>query len=559
MGIFNNKRIFISGVIFLTALNLNAAGVFNRRPREINPDYSQSVWDIIMKDQSVSDIRKGMYMMSVYKYEEAVNAFAKAVVKNPKDPQAYLYLGMALYWTGRVDNAMSQYNYALKLDKNSGEAHQLLGIAYGWKGDIKTATQHFEIADSMLQRADIKMNLSSSYSAQNRMEDALDFARQAVNLMPNEPLYHHQLGVLLESMGRDTLAEESFKKSIKLFPGYEDSMLALAATYEKRGQNEEALKYYKRAVNVKPGDFVARLRYANLLFATGNLKTAQDVTEKAFAITSSKGKGLALNLAYSSVQNESGQSTTKPLNDQLENLKNALSRFSPGDEIEVDAEISFAPKSEFKETKEITAMEKEFLLARQQAAAQNAKSFRRSFILNSGPQEQRTMQIETIVNALQSSLDGAPKDTNPKLNIKTEILPNNAAALNTGETNQRTAYNPRSVGNDMGLWVTGKGWMRFVEEGLYDIENRLEDKPENFDYILLGLARLTAGQGPQAYEAFKDAYSKGADKELALLGQGTALVIMGHEDEAKKVYENVLAVNPKSKTAKNNLSFLNKE
>ena len=487
-----------------------------------------------------------------------MNAFAKAAVKNPNAPEPYYMLGAALYWAGRVDAAVSEYKQALTIDKNNQDAHMLLGIAYGWKGDIDAAQKEFETADKIgPDRPDVKMNLSSVYAAQKKMELALDFARKAAELAPRQALYFNQLGVISEAIGRDEAAEDAFKRAIKLFPGNEDAMLALAATYEKRGQNKEALAYYRKSVGIKPGDFIARLRYANLLYVTGAAQEAKDTVVKAFAITSAEGKGLALNVAYSGVENKSAVSP------EIENLKNALARFNPGTEVRIEAEVSYLPKqNKPKDVREKSALEREMMMAQALAKAQDtAKSFSRVFILNPSDEKDRAAQIETIAAALQSALSSAPQGSKTQMSIKTDVVQREPAAAD-GEPNQNTAYDPRAVGNDMGLWVTGRNWVRFVYEIAPDIEDRIGDKTDagkqadTFDYILLGLAALTLGKGDEGLKNFDAALAQDGGNEIAMLGKGTAYIILGREDDAAAVYEQVLALNPKNKIAKNNLDFI---
>ena len=155
----------------------------------IRTDYSQTVWDQIMLEQAVSDMRRGMSEMSQARYQDASNSFAKAVIKNTKDPMGYLLLGASLYWAGKVDDAISEYKEALRLDPNNAMAHQLLGIAAGWKGDISTAQDYFLTANKLdPNKADTHMNLGSTYAVQNKLEKALEHFRSASELAPREPL-----------------------------------------------------------------------------------------------------------------------------------------------------------------------------------------------------------------------------------------------------------------------------------------------------------------------------------------------------------------------------------
>ena len=132
-------------VAFLSAWSVNvyAGFPFSFRKQEVKTDYSQTMWDRIMEEQSHTDMRRGMMEMAGANYQAASNSFARAVVKNTKDPMTYLLLGASLYWEGKVDQAVSEYKEALSLNPNNPMAYQLLGIAAGWKGNVKEAQDYF--------------------------------------------------------------------------------------------------------------------------------------------------------------------------------------------------------------------------------------------------------------------------------------------------------------------------------------------------------------------------------------------------------------------------------
>ena len=132
-------------LVFLVGSNLPArAGFpFSFRKAEIKTDYSQTVWDRIMQEQSMLDMRRGMGEMAAANYQAASNSFGRAVIKNAKDPLPYLLLGASLYWAGKVDDAVSEYKEALRLDPCNAMAYQLLGIASGWKGNVQEAQDYF--------------------------------------------------------------------------------------------------------------------------------------------------------------------------------------------------------------------------------------------------------------------------------------------------------------------------------------------------------------------------------------------------------------------------------
>ncbi len=537
--------------IFLFSATTSFAFLNFFKDKEVNPDYTQTYWDKLMKRQSAFDISRGLGQLQMMRYEDAVNTFAKAVIKNPKEPYAHIFFGMALYWTGKVDAAMGEYKQAIELDQDNEEAYQLLGIAYGWKGDTAKAKENFLTADKLNnKRPDVKMNLSSVYAAEDNLDTAIDYARAAVNISPRSPLYHFHLGTLFEAIGRDSQAAESFNKALRLFPRYEDAMLALGAMYEKRGENKDALSFYRRAVNTKPGDFVARLRYANLLFTTGQSKDAKDIVEESFKITPSNKGGLALDVAY----NSSGLSAASENKSQeAENIKKMLSQYPPSKDLQVEMQITYSPAApKLAVQKEQSALERE---VNKTEAQKQTQVFRRLFVFNAGSAEERGQQIDNMAGGIDELVNSVPQGQELKFSMKAST-PQRAAPSAPSDSDANSGYNPRSVGNDMGLWVTGRSWVKFVEEVVPDIEDRLDaDNANSFDYILRGLAYLTLGNGDAAYDSF----DKAGKTELSLLGKGTAMIVQGKENAARDFYEQVLAINPKNSTALSNIKVLNTE
>jgi Flp pilus assembly protein TadD len=59
-----------------------------------------------------------------------VSSFNKVVAKNPKNADAYNYLGYSNRWMGKYDEAFAAYGKALALDPNHKGALEYSGIAY---------------------------------------------------------------------------------------------------------------------------------------------------------------------------------------------------------------------------------------------------------------------------------------------------------------------------------------------------------------------------------------------------------------------------------------------
>lgn len=549
-------------------------------------------WDNLMMQQSYYNMYQGLREMSMSKYKEAEQTFAKAVIKNPKEPYSHVFLGIALYWQGQVDPAMAEYNTAIELDPKNAEAHQLLGIAYAWKGDIKSALESFKKAVAINpDRPDTQMNIGSTYAALGNLDDALFHFRNAVNLDKNHPLYQYQLGSLYEVLGRDSNAEESFKNALRLYPGYEEVMLALAVLYEKSNKSTLAEINYKKALKIKPGDSVARLRLANLLAKEGRKAEAMETLNRAFLISPLMNQGLALSISYtggatqpsaSAKSEESSQPEQEQKNKQLEQFKRRLEKIPSAKQVNIEVEILLepklkTPKIEIVERKELLAIPKGRTSALADAVEAKDKqeastAFTRTFILTPSSEEERVEQLSKIFTGLNNALKEGAKNYDVKMALRAGAPATDSGSLGdnsagTGPTssiasNSKAGYNPYMVGNDMGLWVAGKGWIKYIQDIMPEVNARLSGGKAQ-DYIVAGAAYLTLGRGADALESFTIAEEmSGAEengkklKELSGLGKGTAYIILGDEENALKEYRAVAGFNPENRVALSNIEIL---
>lgn len=515
----------------------------------IKTDYSQTVWDQIMQDQAKTDIRRGLAEMAKTDYKSASNSFAKSIIKNTKEPLGYLLLGASLYWEGKVDQAISEYKEALSLDSQNAMAYQLLGIAYGWKGDITQAQEYFIKANTIdPNKADTHMNLGSTYATLGSTTQALEHFRKSTELAPREPLYHYQLGLLYTTMGRNSQAKDSFKKAIALAPKYEDAILSLATLYEEEGNTIQALKLYKKAIAIKPGDYVARFRLAFLLTKTGKIEQAKEILNDTFSIQILKKEGLGLNVAYSATGN-----STKDFEEQLNNFSTNLSKVVASKPIEIEVTLDYITPQDPKNSAPKTTFEKAY----ENLNNTNnplSRSFKRIFTLPSASEEVRNTQLANLQQALQEiTANSNGKSMQLGLKAKTAGLTNITNTDNP--SNSKATYDPRIVGNDMGLWVIGKSWLNLVQEAQEDLQEYSSQTPDICP-LLMGVSYLAQGNANQALTEFNKITNLDTNNYLAWLGVGTAYVILGQEKQAKDAYEKALVIQPKNKVATRNLKIL---
>lgn len=530
----------------------------------------ETEWDRIMENQSLQNMEKGLGLMGVGQYSDAVTQYAKAVMERPQDAWPHIMLGTALYWTGNVDQAMVEYNEALKLEPKNAQACQLMGIAQAWKGDGKAAFDSFSKAvEYAPDRGDIHMDLGSIYESRGDYEQAMEHFRLAVKLEPGNPLYHFQLGSLYSRLGRDAEAAESLENALSNYSSYEDALLELGSVKERNGQNKEALDLFRRAVKIKPSDSVGRFRLARLLASTGKTRDALEVINEAFRLTPRKeGNELSLSLSYSGKrgrsQEESAEKTPQSTNQTgpMDSLGKNLERIPLEHEAKVQVEVIYLPRPQLKIQKPEERSSLKKALGQAAKNTPDVMAMSREFRLQPGDRDSRAAQIKKITEELTKMVKDVPKNSDMRMSMNIQSHP--AGAGSGGEASGpmgggqpgKVEYQPRAVGNDMGLWVMGTAWTDLVSEVMPALQENLEKKSvDGFQWLLAGLGWTILGEPEEAVVSFEKA-GKNGYPEYGRMGSAAASIVLGDEDTAVVMLKKVLAADPKNKVAGENLKWL---
>lgn len=94
-----------------------------------------------------------------HKYDEALR-LAKGIIQfNSSQTEPYIIAGNIYLLTNKYDNAKICYQKAIQLDTDNGEYHFLLGNVYFGEGDFTTAIEYYAKAESLGCSDDIKQKI----------------------------------------------------------------------------------------------------------------------------------------------------------------------------------------------------------------------------------------------------------------------------------------------------------------------------------------------------------------------------------------------------------------
>jgi type IV pilus assembly protein PilF len=93
------------------------------------------------------------------------------------------------------------------------------------------------------------VELGEKFLAAGDTGQALTYLVRARQQRPNDPVIHYDLGLAYQARQMPEKAKEQFLKALRLKPGYAEAQNALGALYAEQGQLDEALRYFKLALD----------------------------------------------------------------------------------------------------------------------------------------------------------------------------------------------------------------------------------------------------------------------------------------------------------------------
>jgi polyferredoxin/Flp pilus assembly protein TadD len=155
--------------------------------------------------------------------EQAVKLLATAANRQSGDSKA-----LSLYYRGAILNRLGRYEQALSSLNDALVERNDLVTAREEKGEALWQLNRREEAISAWNEA-VQSNaglpltnnfLAGAALASGRAEDADAFENQAAQYTPADPLFHWMVGLRLQNVGMNELAEKHFEEAIKLNPEF---------------------------------------------------------------------------------------------------------------------------------------------------------------------------------------------------------------------------------------------------------------------------------------------------------------------------------------------------
>ncbi|MDZ7814749.1 MAG: tetratricopeptide repeat protein [Planctomycetota bacterium] len=202
---------------------------------------------------SAAYLNRGNAKFELGRHEEAIKDYDEAIRLDPKYAAAYNNRGAANVKLGRHKDALSDYDEAIKLDPK-------YALAYRNRGNAKFELDRYEEAIKDYDEA-IKLDPKYSSAYNNRGNAKLELGRheeaikdydEAIKLDSKNAYAYNNRGAAKAALGRHEEAIKDYEEAIKLDRKYAFAYNNRGNAKLELGRHEESIKDYDEAIKLDP-------------------------------------------------------------------------------------------------------------------------------------------------------------------------------------------------------------------------------------------------------------------------------------------------------------------
>jgi len=164
---------------------------------------------------------------------------------------AKLKKAIRLHRAGQLTQARSAYQRILKSEPRNPDAWHFLGVVCHDLGDSESAARHLERAlDIFPGYAAAQQNLGNVYRKTGELQKAEACYRRAIELKPALAGGYSNLSIVLRDLQRFAEATEAAKTAVALDPADKLGWLAAGNALSSEHRYEDAIEHYERAISL---------------------------------------------------------------------------------------------------------------------------------------------------------------------------------------------------------------------------------------------------------------------------------------------------------------------
>ena len=205
--------------------------------------------------------------------------------RNPAAPAANNNLGNALLRRGRISEAATQYEEALRLQPDFAEVHNNLANIDSQNGRAREALFHYyEALRLNPSYSQARNGLGNLLAQMGQTGPAIEQFKLALEESPWNVGAHNNYANTLMSLGQYAEAEAHLREALRIEPGFADAHSNLGNVFLHTGRMDQAVAAYRQALKLNPGFPEANNNLGNALVMKGRVQEGIACFERAIQL-----------------------------------------------------------------------------------------------------------------------------------------------------------------------------------------------------------------------------------------------------------------------------------
>lgn len=202
-------------------------------------------------------LNTGLEQFSSKQYDLAITSFQRAISMAPTADSALDaldYMARAQLSQGNVQSAIDSYSKALKIAPNRDDLHVQLGKIYTTEGRFDDALAQYELAVKYNPSSANRYALGQGSLGAGRYDEAIQQFEMVRRQGPKEPFGFFGLGQAYARQGNLDAAIAAFKNAVGIQHDYLDAYSEMGYAYADSGQVDQANEIITTLNTLSPND-----------------------------------------------------------------------------------------------------------------------------------------------------------------------------------------------------------------------------------------------------------------------------------------------------------------
>jgi tetratricopeptide (TPR) repeat protein len=259
----------------------------------ITDDHSQTdnivtLAEIAKRTDNVQDWKKlASALYDKERFSEAIDAYQQVLKFEPQSESANLELGVCHLKVGEYGKAIDEFKKVREINPWNVHSYFNAGVAYdkGFKRVDLAIVEYQKAVERDPKYVPARFNLISCYRSIKNSNAALALAQKTLEIAPNDPNLHYMIGeIMFRDLNRGEEALREYKKALELNPNYAQAYIQVGNYYDKLGKYPFALDQYRKAISINPKSAEAYVQMGICYENMGKYTLSLDQQRKAITI-----------------------------------------------------------------------------------------------------------------------------------------------------------------------------------------------------------------------------------------------------------------------------------